>query len=47
MTILLIRDLGSVGTITDVAPYNAPISGLTTAMNVRFDEGKVRRVPRR
>ena len=39
------RDLGSVGVITDVAPYNVPLSGFTTAMNVRFDEGKVRRAP--
>ena len=45
MAILSIRDLGSVGAITDVAPYNVPISGFTTAMNVRFEEGKVRRAP--
>jgi hypothetical protein len=45
MAILPVRDLGSVGVITDVAPYNVPISGFTTAMNVRFDEGKVRRAP--
>ena len=45
MAILPIRDLGSVGAITDVAPYNIPINGFTTALNVRFDEGKVRRAP--
>ena len=41
MAILPVRDLGSVDVITDVAAYNLPISGFTTAMNVRSDEGKV------
>lgn len=45
MSILPVRDLGSVGVITDVAPYNIPINGFTTAINVRFDEGKVTRAP--
>ena len=45
MAILPVRELGSVGVITDVAPYNVPISSFTTAMNGRFDEGKVRRAP--
>lgn len=45
MAILPVRDLGSVGVITDVAPYNVPLNGFTTAVNVRFDEGKVRRAP--
>lgn len=35
-----IRDLGSVGAITDLSPYNIPINGFSTALNVRFDEGK-------
>ena len=41
MAILPVRDLGSVDVITDVAAYNLPISGFTTAMNVRSDERKV------
>ena len=45
MAIVSVRDFGSVGVITDLAPYNVPISGFTTAMNGRFDEGKVRRAP--
>ena len=45
MAILPVRDLGFVGVFTDVVPYNVPISGFTTAMNGRFDEGKVRRAP--
>jgi hypothetical protein len=40
-----IRDLGSVGAITDLSPYNIPINGFSTALNVRFDEGKIRRSP--
>ena len=45
MAIIPVRDLGSVGVITDVASYNLPINGFSTAINVRFDEGKVRRAP--
>lgn len=45
MAVLPVRDLGSVGVITDVAAYNLPINGYTIATNVRFDEGKVRRAP--
>ena len=45
MAILPVRDLGSVGVITDIAPYNIPLSGFSTGINVRFDEGKVRRAP--
>ena len=40
-----IRDLGSIGAITDISPYNLPINGFSEAINVRFDEGKVRRSP--
>jgi len=40
-----IRDLGSVGAITDLSPYNIPINGFSKALNVRFDEGKIRRSP--
>ena len=42
---LPIRDLGSVGVITDVDPFNLPISAFTRAKNVRFDQGNVRRSP--
>ena len=45
MAILPVRDLGSVGVITDRASYNIPINGFSTGINVRFDEGKVRRAP--
>ena len=40
-----IRDLGSVGAITDLSPYNIPVNGFSEALNVRFDEGKIRRSP--
>lgn len=40
---LPVRDLGSIGLITDIDPYNLPINGFTSAVNVRFDEGKVKR----
>ena len=45
MPILPVRDLGSAGVITDTAPYNIPINAFSTGINVRFDEGKVRRAP--
>jgi len=45
MAILPIRNLGSLGVITDVSPYNIPLEGYSTAINVRFDEGKVLRGP--
>lgn len=42
-TTLPVRNLGSVGVITDVNPYNLPLAGFTAANNVRFDEGKIKR----
>lgn len=45
MPTLPIRNLGSTGVLTDINPYNLPITGFTKAVNVRFDEGKVRRAP--
>ena len=42
---LPIRDLGSVGVITDVDPFNLPMNAFTRAKNVRFDQGNVRRSP--
>ena len=43
MAILPIRDLGSVGVITDTSPYNIPINAFNVGINVRFDEGKATR----
>ena len=45
MSIIPLRDLGSVGVITDTSPYNIPLNGFSKAYNVRFDEGRVRRAP--
>ncbi|MBN38591.1 MAG: hypothetical protein CMI29_09025 [Opitutae bacterium] len=45
MAILPVRDLGKDGAITDLSPYNLPLSAFSRAVNVRFDEGKVRRSP--
>ena len=45
MATLPIRNLGSTGVLTDPNPYNLPVTGFTSANNVRFDEGKVRRAP--
>ena len=42
---LPIRDLGSVGVITDIDPFNLPLNAFTRAKNVRFDQGNVRRSP--
>jgi len=45
MAILPIRNLGNVGVVTDVSPYNLPINGFTRADNVMFEDGKVKRAP--
>ena len=45
MAILPIRDLGSVGVVTDKSPYNIPLNSFSTAINCRFDEGKALRAP--
>lgn len=45
MSIIPVRNLGSAGVITDTSAYNIPINAFSTAVNVRFDEGKVRRAP--
>lgn len=42
---LPIRNLGSVGVITDVDSFNLPLNAYTRAKNVRFDQGNVRRSP--
>ena len=45
MANLPIRDLGSVGVITDVDPFNLSLNAYTRAKNVRFDQGNIRRSP--
>jgi hypothetical protein len=45
MAILPIRQLGDAGVVTDVSSYNIPLNAFSTAINVRFDEGKVSRSP--
>ena len=45
MAILPVRDLGAVGVVTDVEPYNLPIQGFSRADNVVFEDGRVARAP--
>lgn len=45
MPTLPIRNLGAVGVITDVDPFNLPFNAYTRAKNVRFTEGNVERSP--
>jgi hypothetical protein len=45
MANLPVRDLGSVGVITDVNPYDLPANAFSNAMNVVFDDNKVIRAP--
>jgi len=40
---LPVRNLGGVGVITDVEPYDLPFNGFSAANNVRFDENKIKR----
>jgi hypothetical protein len=39
------RDLGSVGVVTDVDPYDLPTPAFSFAKNVRFEDGKIQRGP--
>lgn len=43
--LLPVREVGSVGVVTDIRPASLPINAFTKAKNVRFDEGKVGRSP--
>ena len=43
--LLPVRDVGSIGVVTDIRPASLPINAFTKAKNVRFDEGKVGRSP--
>lgn len=45
MPVLPIRNLGRLGVITDVDPFNLPIDGFSKANNVRFTEGNIERSP--
>ena len=40
-----IRNIGAAGVITDLAPYNTPLTAFTRAKNVRFVSGTVERAP--
>ena len=43
--LLPVRDVGSIGVVTDIRPASLPINAFTRAKNVRFDEGRVGRSP--
>lgn len=43
MPILPIRNLGQIGVVTDINPYDLPINGVSNANNVRFEDGKIKR----
>tara|TARA_Y100001938_G_scaffold150777_1_gene243376 strand:- start:17719 stop:19335 length:1617 start_codon:yes stop_codon:yes gene_type:complete len=45
VSIIPVRDLGTVGLITDIPGYNIPLNAFTRADNVVFDERQVRRAP--
>tara|TARA_X000001382_G_scaffold123507_1_gene107369 strand:+ start:7450 stop:9144 length:1695 start_codon:yes stop_codon:yes gene_type:complete len=40
-----VRELGSIGVVTDIRPASLPIPAFTRAKNVRFTEGKISRSP--
>lgn len=42
---LPIRDLGAIGVVTDVDPFNLPFNAFTRAKNVRFTNNNVERAP--
>ena len=43
MANIQVRNLGDVGVISDLSPWNLPINAFDFALNARFDEGKVKR----
>jgi hypothetical protein len=45
MATLPVRELGGVGVITDVNPYDLPANGISDCRNVVFDDGKIIRAP--
>lgn len=44
MPLVTIRDIGSVGVITDIAPWDLPPAALTDGMNFRATSGKIQTV---
>lgn len=45
MPSLPVRQLGSIGIVKDVEPYDLPNNAFSDGMNVRFDNNKVQRAP--
>lgn len=45
MSNIPVRDLGSVGIISDVNPYDLPSNAFSAGVNVRFENGSVTRAP--
>ena len=45
MSVLPVRNLGNVGVITDVYPFNLPFNAFTRAKNVSFDGANIKRSP--
>jgi hypothetical protein len=45
MTVVPLRNLGKLGVITDVEPYDLPPEAFSMGVNVRFEEGRVERGP--
>ena len=45
MSVLPVRNLGNVGVITDVDPFNLPFNAFTRAKNVSFDGANIKRSP--
>jgi hypothetical protein len=42
---LTLRQLGSVGIVSDAHPYDLPPQALSSGVNIRFDHGKISRAP--
>jgi hypothetical protein len=42
---LTLRNLGSVGIVSDAHPYDLPPQALSAGVNIRFDHGKIGRAP--
>lgn len=43
MPILPIRNLGQIGVVKDVNSYDLPPNGISRGVNIRFDDGKIKR----
>jgi hypothetical protein len=42
---LTLRQLGGVGIVSDLHPYDLPTAALSAGVNIRFDHGKISRAP--